>query len=322
MNQLRHKVHPLGAGPQFGFHTRSIDDRLAQMRTAADWLLSVGIDYYKTRFGKYLRDYERLNNALQNRSVRQLIDDGNFPELVNSLFEADELIAIYEGLHTMPTEQLSLRMRDFVKGSEFSSAELTKSSSNRGRDVGLELFTASLFARAGYLIDFGTTADLIACDNDSTYIVECKRPQSDDSVHGNVHGAARQISNRLRLFGNVNHAYGIIVISTSKIVNPELKLLVASTEASIESTLRSVSDEFIFRHQRHWLNIDNERIIGVIMLLQTQSVVESRKLLTTCNLLSANNVWASGQSGVDRLKSVAARLKPVLFAGLPGPTTR
>ena len=303
----------MGDGAQFSFYTRPMTDRLTQLRTAADWLLSVGIDYYKSRIGKYLRDYERLNDALQNGSVKELIGRGGFPELVNSLFEADELIVIYEGLHSISTAHLIQRLRDFVKGTEFSSKELPSSSSNRGRDVSLELFTASLFARAGYQIDFSTNADLIAHDDHNTYIVECKRPQSDHSVRANIRGAVRQLTARIPSSEDEIPLHGIIVISTSKIVNPEAKLLVTSTEEGIDTDLTRVSDEFILKHQQHWLRIDNKRIIGVIMLLQLPAVIENRRVLTTCNLLSANNIWAAGKSGVEHLKSVVARLKPVLF---------
>ena len=197
MSEYKHTVRPLEGGTQFSFSTRTFQEKAVLAREAAKWLESFGITYYQTRIGKYLKDVEKLDAAHQAGTIQALLDKGEFVSLVNSLFESSELISIYEGLHSIAVGKLGQRLRDFVKETQFSTEESTQSSSNRARDIGFGLYVASLFARAGFDLDFGTDADLLAIDGTDSFFVECKRPQSDHSVRSNVRSAAKQIAKRL-----------------------------------------------------------------------------------------------------------------------------
>ncbi len=316
--EYKHTVRPLGSAPQFSFSTRTFEQKAVLARLATEWLESFGITYYHTRIGKYLKDIEKLDNAHKTGTVQDLIHKGEFPTLVNSLFESTDLIAIYEGLQRVAVGRLAQQLHDFVKGTEFSIEESTHSHSNKGRDIGFELYMASLFARAGFDLDFGTDADLLAIDGAISYFVECKRPQFDHSVHSNVRAAGKQITRRLQHSKRTDSAHGIIALSISKIVNPDFKLLVASNEQNIDAKLIQESDAFFAAHQQHWRNFQEPGLLGVLLLLQIPAVVENHNLVTTCGFILGNNIVASGKPGYDLLVSVVERLKKPLLGGVGG----
>lgn len=309
---------PVGDDRQFSFSTRNYAEMEQQANTASDWLASLGIDYYKTRIGRYISDIRRLRHAHETNTLQVLTDNGEFPKLVNSLYESSELISIYEGLHPISSELLVARLRDFVKGTEFATSESTATSSNRARDVAFELFMASLFAKAHYQLDFGTEADLIANDDNNTYLLECKRPRSSHSVRSNVRAAAGQISRRLAKIAAKDCVYGIIAGSISRIINPEMKLVSASSESTIGSYFREISDNFVQEHHQHWSTLEEPRLLGVLLLLQTPAIIESVNVITTCNFIAGNNIVASGDAGLRLFKSMLGSLKPALFSHQQG----
>ena len=312
MKNFKNTLRSVGNNPQFSFSKRTFEEKEQLMHLATDWLASLNIDYYKTRVGEYSRDIQRLNEAQQTNSVQKLLDKGKFPKHVNSLFELSEIIFIYEGLHPIADTRLTQRIRDFVKGTEQVTSESTKSMSTKGRDISFELFMASLFARAGYELDFGSEADLMAISTQHTFFVECKRPQSINSVRSNVRGAAKQIVKRLTGSKASSSSYGVIALSISKIINPDLELLVALNEQSINQRLINESENFIELNQHHWSNLKENKLIGIMTLLQTPAVVENHNMITTCNFLMGNNIIASGRFGLELLKKLADQLKPAM----------
>jgi hypothetical protein len=318
LTDLKNTVRHVGVDSEFSFSKSTFQEKATQIQRAADWLDSLGISFYRTRIGKYLKDIERLNTAYEKGSIQQLLDNGEFPQHVNSLFESSELIYIHEGLKTVSTEHLFPRLRDFTKGSEFVTAESTRSLSNKGRDIGFELFTASLFAHASFQPNFSTDADLMATNEMGTFFVECKRPQFDHSVRSNVRGAANQLNKRLTDPRNPEGAFGLIALSVSKIINPTQKLLVVSSEEVIHDMLGSESEIFINAQQQHWRKIENRRILGLIILIRTPAVIKSHSLLTTCNFVAGNNLLASGKAGLDLLISTVEKLKVGLFSNKLG----
>lgn len=312
MTNSEDTVRPLPEGEQYFFAKLSFREKQKLMREATDWLSSQGIRYYQTRIGKYLKDLEGLIQAHENDTVQKLIDDGEFPSLVNSLFESSDVISIYQGLHPIAVGPLGKRLREFVRGAEFASSESGDSISNRGRDIGFELYMASLFSRAGYELDFGTQADIMASNSKCTLIIECKRPRFDHSVRSNSRAAAKQLTERLKAYDPRQNVFGIICLSIERVMNPNNQLANASDERNMDRFLKAEWQAFARKHERGWRYSDDPRLLGVTTLLRVPGILENPKMLATCRFLGAISLQAAGQSGHELLTSVNLKLAPHL----------
>jgi hypothetical protein len=307
----------------YSFKEQSFETKRDDLQTAISWLSEIGVTYFNSRIAKYQRDLEVLLRARSANEIDKLLDDGKFPALVNSLYEATELIAIHKGLsRIITTEELVSRLRVFTHGPEFAADEKIRASSNTPRDLAFELFTASLFALAEFKVDFTTQADLVAYDGTKTFFVECKRPRQDTSVHSCAKGAASQLRRRYRSHASHVSVYGIIALSIDKIVNPDHFLLVTDDENALDKRMTSETQTFVTKYHRHWSTLDDPQTIGVIALLQIAAVPENRKIITTCNFLGANHISHSESDAGKVFTDVVNKLGASVMDISDGGTSR
>ncbi|HET9129791.1 MAG TPA: hypothetical protein VFO86_02520, partial [Terriglobia bacterium] len=161
MTEPENSLRPLQPRPRHFFAEFPIAAKKDKLKESVGWLSEQGVTYYQSRIGKYIRDIEYLVQVQEEGRLEDLDDEVRYVSIINSLFESSDVISIYEGLHPIVSGHLAKRLREFVRGAAFAHSETANSIANRGRDVGFELYLASLCARAGYEIDFGTTADVI-----------------------------------------------------------------------------------------------------------------------------------------------------------------
>jgi hypothetical protein len=232
---------------------------------------------------------ESLVNAKAKDPHFNMFASDHFTDWVNSLYEITELVAIHKGLSRVDySEDLAFKLKKFTEGPVFASSEKLASASNAARDVAFELFTASLFASAGYSLDFGTQADIAASDDSHTILVECKRPRADHSVNGCIKWAASQLRKRYRVCKPSDEVFGIVALSIDNVVNPKHYILSTSNEQELDATLRARSQEFVLTFWKHWKVIDDPQTMGLVTLHQTVAFPESHNIITSCNFISGD----------------------------------
>lgn len=151
-------------------------DAYHKLNEACAWLDTLGIEYSKTRVGRYERIFCALAKHQQAGTLDSFYEEHSFEAWVNAAHEVSELVRIYEGLDGQINPLLNERLKDSLKGKELYMLD---SENRSGRDFSFELVMAAKFSRAGLTVDFGHEADLRVLINGSTFFVECKRLKSE-----------------------------------------------------------------------------------------------------------------------------------------------
>lgn len=159
--------------------SQSYVDASSRIDQACLWLETLGIEYSRTRVGKYRALFEELAKSQLANSLHDFYEHYSFEEWVNAAHEVAELARIYEGLSQQNDPRLVARLRDALKGQELYVLD---SEDRSGRDFSLELSIAAKFARAGYSVDFGHDADLKLVIEGREFYVECKRLKSESKI--------------------------------------------------------------------------------------------------------------------------------------------
>ncbi|MGH8003570.1 MAG: hypothetical protein ACRECJ_02450 [Limisphaerales bacterium] len=80
------------------FKVLTFKQKAEEFEKAAHWLSELGLPYKPTRIGKYKKDILALVEAYNNNTIDNLIKKREYPNLINSLIEVDQLTFIYRGL--------------------------------------------------------------------------------------------------------------------------------------------------------------------------------------------------------------------------------
>lgn len=215
----------------------------AKLDQARVWLEGLGIDYSKTRVGKYKVLLSTLARYQLSNNLNEFIEEHSFPDWVNAIYESAELIRIYEGLNGRVDMDLSYRLRDSLKGHELFVLD---KSDRSGRDFSLELSIAAKFTSCGYFIDFGDDADLKVNIRNFVVYLECKRLKSKKKIQGRIKEGLKQLHRRYVKSKIPDRSRGLLVLSIAKIINAHLGLLEAENDQEL--------GEIAFAHNRAFIN--------------------------------------------------------------------
>ncbi len=265
------------------FDTITYRDQANSVVEACEWLCKHGLNLQNTRINKYKNDLIELADYFEADKIKEFQALKSFDDIVNSTAEASEFIYIYRGLSRLTDKTIIAKLRDFIKGPESSNHELPSSSSNRARNVSFELYMAALFVLAGFEIDLTSLADIIVKINEFQVFIECKRPQSETGVNGNINDALSQLNKRYEVATDQNLARGIIALSVSKISNQNTNFIETNDELSIRPILFRKNKEFADKFGKKWQHPSNEKTIGAILQLNTSAYFHRSKLVTHCN---------------------------------------
>jgi len=284
---------------------REIADRVER---ACDWLVGYGLPISTTRIGQYRDCMLTLGEHYDNGTLDAVEKSVDFPKMVNSVWEAAELVRIHEGLSPVVSSDMGSKLRMFIKGAENRDPSIPD---DPGRDVAFELSIAARFARAGFTVDFGTDADLRVPLPNNTIFVECKRPKSHDKVDRHVSGAVRQLNRRYASVSANESPKGIVAMSLGMVINPDAQLLVAATRDDLDAKVRFHTDKFIQRHQHRWMDrvAMDGYTLGVFMVLDLPTVIEDLHLLSTYHEFAVNNTCAVNAPDIDLLYGIVKRLR-------------
>ena len=258
----------------------------ARLDDACSWLQSLGIQYSKTRVGRYKALFASLARHQLANTLPSFYDEYSFEALVNAAHEVAEIVRIYEGLSQVADASLTSRLQAAIKGHELYVLDKEDRS---GRDFSLELSTAAKFARAGLPVDFGHAADLRTQYGPFTFFVECKRLKSARKVPERVKNGLNQLHGRYRKSESPTTSRGLLVLATSKLVNADLGLLEADTHEHLGEKAFAHNRAFIETHRHHWQSGKDNRTLGVAVVFDTPGIVGSQKLLVTCHEVAMNN---------------------------------
>jgi len=231
---------------------------------AAKWLQEQGIRIENTRIERYITDMQRLardfeNKALFRLSAEELSDyDDHMRE---SLFEASDLITIYNGLQNNVTDGLREKLRSLVKGPVSFPKE--RSNSNQPRNIAFELMTAAYFEMSKMAPFFTGDADLSVTAEGTKVVVECKRPQNYASIKPRMREALKQIDTRVTKSGE--GTVGIAALDITKTLNPDHRQIKFFRQADFDRILGNICSDYFRRLHEEWKLHKHPNAIGVLM---------------------------------------------------------
>ncbi len=258
----------------------------AKLDDACEWLESLGINFSRTRVGKYKALFATLARHQLANTLDAFYEEYTFELLVNAAHEVAELIRIYEGLNSHRDASFVTRLCEALKGHELYVLD---NNDRSGRDFSLELSIAAKFACAGFSINFDHDADLKTEICGLPFYVECKRIKSASKVKQRLKDGLKQLHTRYVKSDRPADARGILVASIGKTINSELGLLEAEDPKSLGEMAFRHNRAFIETHRRHWQTKIDRRTLGVAVILDTPGIITWNKQLVRCHEVTVNN---------------------------------
>jgi hypothetical protein len=253
---------------------------------ACDWLQSIGVEYSRTRVGRYKSILNCLAKLQEAGKLDDVFIDHSFEEWVNATHEVAELERIYEGLGGNNDQDLSSRLSEAIKGHELYVLD---SGDRSGRDFGFELSIAAKFSRAGFLVDFGHDADIKVEIDGAEFFVECKRLKSEKKVNKRIKEGLKQLHKRYKKSPQPDSSRGILAISIGKILNGNLGLIEGKDSNEVGLKAFSHNRKFINRYGNLWHKTNDKRTLGVVIVQDSPAILTTNNQLVTCHEVTANN---------------------------------
>lgn len=257
-----------------------------KIEEACCWLEELGIEYSKTRLGRYKQIFEVLAKHQQSNTLEQAEKEFEFNAFVNAAHEVAEIVRLYEGLSGQKDQSFVARLKDSIKGQELYVLD---SDGRSGRDFTFELAIASKFVKAGYFVDFGHDADLKAVRDGMTVFVECKRLKSNKKVQRRIKDGLKQLHKRYVKSDDPQYSRGFLALSIGKLVNKNLGLLEADDPHRLGQKAFAHNRKFITEFGSHWQNVTDKRTLGTVVVLDTPGVLAKERQLITCHEVTINN---------------------------------
>ena len=236
----------------------------ADYEAAISWLASVGFPVERGRLAEYRQIVSRLAEDFPTQGWGDLTDAARQKAVCTALLEVRELISIYRGLSRLADPAATRDVSLYLKGPFSATEELPRSSSNRARNVGFELYLNALFAHAGFKPSYGTRADLSFALRGKVFFVEAKRPTNAKAAEDLVHEANKQLTTRLKDIHS-HSAKGLIALDLSKVINPQSKVMPVFSEDHLHRLMYNEDRRQIEALSEVWHRKRHKRTIGVLL---------------------------------------------------------
>lgn len=286
----------------------SFRDKSSKIEEVCSWLSDHGIKIERSRTNTYKTHINEMADYYEKGQVDELLRLRSMHDLVNSSFEANELIQIYEGLSDLKFKSFVDKLIEVNKGPIWLNKE-NASASNKARNFAFELHIAARFSKAGYEIDLSDDADLIVKDHQYDLFIECKRPQADHGVHSNVKDALKQLNKRYCASKSSKIIRGLIALSITRVINRDMYLLPCKTTDDLNIKLQSINLTFINQYKTKWGKPDDKRTMGALIYLGLPAVIRDQNILANCNQFDfyINDYVDTNDKGV--LKTMVNKIK-------------
>lgn len=178
------------------------------------WLIEKrGHGMGQSRLGTYLRT---IKSAIEGIPKWQTDPKSYVPEFggktLYSLVELHEIFNIYDVAKEAKNNYLLDQFVELVGGPENAGAESPDGGSGRPRNTQYELSVACQLIRAGFPFVHPDIEDVRTTFFGKDLFIECKRPQSLDTVSKNIDKAISQLRKRF----SSNTSLGLVAISLNK----------------------------------------------------------------------------------------------------------
>ena len=232
-----------------------------------------GFDPWLTSLGLTPRPNDRMHEAFKifraaEEASRRGRETGVYtdirPEHWFPLIEALEAHDVFCAFENEPSEYLSSTLKRGLSGPAQPADEGPKS--RDGRNVWFELALAAEWKLRGATVTIGEP-DLQLVRDNTTFLVACKRPANEHSVHANIRDAIRQL--RENLARAPQGVYGVAAVSFACVFNPGDKVFSGAMDA-----LQALLEDEIQKHAGYLRSVDDPRICCVMFHVATPSNFE------------------------------------------------
>ena len=253
-------------------------------------------DEILTSLGLPIKDYDRIHTSfsLIDGSVNALRKNIEvFPrdrmkrvKLLYSLQDISELKQIINSIPKWGKKAVTEKLKRFLKGSILPSEESLENSF--ARNIGFELWLASLFSQKGYVSIISTyNPDLTVTVKNRKYFLECKRVYSENGVEGAIEDAFKQLIKQTENSDNT----GVIAISISKIIPQNDLMLISRDESKASEDIYKLEEKFILKNQHLWKIKKQSNVIGVIVHFSCIGSSIKDSIPYHANFITINNIY-------------------------------
>lgn len=150
---------------------------------------------------------------------------------------------------------------------------------SKARDTGFELAVMARLATAGFITqpDSGL-ADVVVRMGGTTYIMECKRPQSEAGVYDAIRDARRQLDVRYQQMPATN-PIGFIAVDVTKLFNPELTVPNVVRPVELISLIPKRMATFLDSRRKEFEKVSDARTAGILVRYSVLTWAEASQCL-------------------------------------------
>jgi hypothetical protein len=250
---------------------------LVEYKQACAWLDSLGINFKRSRFGRYQKEISEFAKTIKSK-ISEEEKISAFYSFLNSYAEATELIRVKSALERIESSKYLSQLKKATAGQAFRNIANNDSS----RDFFFELTLAARLINAGYSVTVNELADAVADISGAKVFFECKRITSQKMVKDRVKHASTQLKKRF-LNEISDKTKGIIYLNVTELLNPNLVMVVGQDIHELKKDHSEMLTSFVKSHNRE-LNIDNrENILGVICEFNMYGYIKNQNPLAVIN---------------------------------------
>lgn len=242
---------------------QDLQSLLKDMDEALAWLEAIGVQARSTRFGEYQRN---LATVLKHRNAGTV---ERLPKIVSTeqyrvaFIESARLIEIAKTFKRIRGPGFKGKVYRAAAGSPHPLHE--KKSGSKARDYLFELSVAAFFRRRNLPVLPATHKDAIVRVAGTTFLIECKRPQSKKGVLKSIKDATAQLMDHFGRYKSPTDRYGIIALDISLVTNPTSEYLVADSTEAIVQEVDAVFERFRAEFSSDLNYHRDKRILGILL---------------------------------------------------------
>jgi hypothetical protein len=191
------------------------------------------------------------------------------------MYESGEIISVYHGIKAIALVMEPHKLNAILKG-QISYID-DNATSAKARDTSFELIVASRLAQIPLPLVSLPPADICAILDKRRLVFECKRPQSVDTVEGNIDDAFSQLRGRLRE-ARLPRMRGIAAIDITKAANPDFQRLRVAYLKEMTDKQSEFGANYARAHIGEWFRrAADKKIVAVLLRFSCiAEIVETR----------------------------------------------
>jgi len=249
-----------------------------EYKEACQWIDELGLEYKRTRFGSYEKDFDAFIRTGDLKSPTE-----NLKTFFNAHLEANELIRIKNAFDSLNSNYAFDAIKKTVSGQRFRNS----CKSDYSRDFAFELSMASRFLKAGYEVDVRTITDLIVDIDSRPLYVECKRIKSANQLEKRVKEANEQTRKRVES-NKSSKAKSFIALNLTDVINPDAMPMIASSLSYYKNASAQTLKDCVISQKNSLLKKKHNKSLGVFTEFTTQGFINNPESYALVHLREGN----------------------------------